>query len=219
MSRAAYGKLSRLYRTQTLARLTNGDGGSSTIGLSLADASLKLAELEAAAAAAGVVLHSTDHAVERPLKKQKREMAPAAAGSKQDTGIDRRHENEDLSDVDSESSIGAEDIQECDATGHSSAAGDGICSEARIAELEAALAASNQQQSQQQEKGAAETGGSVGGQGRSALHQRIFALLLRYKSIQGHGFQASWGKNKSFLCSACSIAGMSCNSVQTLVSF
>ncbi|KAF6254202.1 phosphorylated CTD interacting factor 1 WW domain-containing protein [Scenedesmus sp. NREL 46B-D3] len=50
---------------------------------------------------------------------------------------------------------------------------------AGIAELE-------QQQQQQHPPGEA-------GAERAALHQRLFALLLRYKSIQGHGFQAAAG--------------------------
>ncbi len=38
---------------------------------------------------------------------------------------------------------------------------------------------------------AADAEAAAGGTSRVALHRRLFALLLRYKSIQGHGFQVS----------------------------
>ena len=47
---------------------------------------------------------------------------------------------------------------------------------------------------------AAMVGGSDGA--RAGLHARLFALLLRYKSIQGHGFQAAIGPPVWEVCRA-----------------
>lgn len=54
-----------------------------------------------------------------------------------------------------------------------------LCAEARIAELE--------QQGQQQGAAACESSPAIST--RHEFHQRLFVLLMRYKSIQGHGFQ------------------------------
>ncbi|WIA19184.1 hypothetical protein OEZ85_003829 [Tetradesmus obliquus] len=86
-------------------------------------------------------------------------------------------------DADAEAT-GSDDEEEEDEAAAAAAAGGGahhvvLCAEAKIAELE-------QQQQQQQQQGEGNTE-------RTALHQRLFALLLRYKSIQGHGFQAAAG--------------------------
>ena len=45
---------------------------------------------------------------------------------------------------------------------------------------------------------------------RAGLHARLFALLLRYKSIQGHGFQAAIGPPVWEVCRARLGVGVEC---------
>lgn len=96
------------------------------------------------------------------------EAAAAASGGQPSGGGDGGGSDSDASDGDDEGGAAA------GAQGATPA----LCAEARIAELEAAAA------------GEEEEGGSGGG-ARGELHRRLFALLLRYKSMQGAGFQAS----------------------------
>ena len=44
------------------------------------------------------------------------------------------------------------------------------------------------------DEGPAGEGIGGGGEERKALHLRLFAMLLRYKSLQGHGYQAAIGE-------------------------
>lgn len=94
---------------------------------------------------------------------------PAEAQIAHDDGVDTDSPNDDTA--------AAED-EEHNASSSSSSGQHhmALCAEARIAELE-------QQQRQQQQPGESSS------TGRDAFHQRLFVLLLRYKSIQGHGFQ------------------------------
>lgn len=77
----------------------------------------------------------------------------------------------------------ADDGTDDDLPGGESAAGGKaaglLCAEARIAELEATAAAV---------AGAEDSSSSSL---RAEFHKRLFALLLRYKSLQGAGFQVS----------------------------
>jgi hypothetical protein len=102
--------------------------------------------------------------------------APAAGATAAHTGT--KHAAAAGSDDDEETD---EEAAAAAAVGADSAHHILLCAEARIAELE--------QQQQQSSEGAAE---------RAAFHQRVFALLLRYKSIQGHGFQVSHSRKSQF---------------------
>ncbi len=73
------------------------------------------------------------------------------------------------------------------ATGAAAAGSATLCAEARIAQLEAAPEGEGSGNGD-----SSGGGGGIGGEGggpRSEFHLRLFALLLRYKSIQGAGFQ------------------------------
>ena len=64
---------------------------------------------------------------------------------------------------------------------------------APTADGDAAAAAEEQAEAEaaEVEAAAAEAEAAEGGDARSELHSRMFALLLRYQSIHGHGFQAA----------------------------
>jgi hypothetical protein len=175
ISRPAYGKLARLYRQHWTDRV--GSTGSTavpgcSVGLSLEEAAAHLAALQDSFPTA---------AVAGPQPKRRKAADPTA---------------ESASDTDSETEADDGDQQQqqggIGGVSGSSTGKQQLDAEACIAELE--------QQQQQQEALAAGIGDSTGSSStRADFHARLFALLLRYKSIQGHGFQV----REQYMCLVC----------------
>ena len=161
VSRAFYGKLARLYRTHWLEAAGAPAAGCS-IGLPMGAAAARLAELEAAAGAAGR---------QGPGGSEKGGVSASLDASASDEG----------SDEDGEAGEGtiAGGVRSGDAAM--------LGAESRIAEVEAAAAAAATTAAGAEESSGG--GSSSSSSLRAEFHQRMFALLLRYKSLQGAGFQ------------------------------
>lgn len=193
VSRPAYGKLARLYRQHWIARVSStGNAGSTaaavgvpacTVGLPLTEAAAYLATLRDSCPAA------TPAAGEGSPAKRRKTSTAEATGS-HDGSAD--HDSESDSDS-SDSPDGDREQQHCvDAGVHHAAAAGAIGNEGGLRgkqQLDAEASIAEIEQQQQQKGQEAAGAGSRGA--RADFHARLFALLLRYKSIQGHGFQVS----------------------------
>lgn len=198
ISRPAYGKLARLYRqhwlTTTAAAAGGGPGTAGgaadlvcTVGLPPSEALAQLQLLQAASRTAAAAT-----AADPPVKRHKA-THETAAEDESDSGSGSDSEGgSDSGNLGPEgaAAAGLQSVQ-----GISSKSG---CSpsQRQYLDAEAQLAEVEQQQPDADDDGGG--GGSSTNSSSSAreqFHARLFALLLRYKSIQGHGFQAAAGPN------------------------
>jgi len=194
ISRPAYGKLARLYRqhwlTTTAAAAGGGPGTAGgaadlvcTVGLPPSEALAQLQLLQAASRTAAAAT-----AADPPVKRHKA-THETAAEDESDSGSGSDSEGgSDSGNLGPEgaAAAGLQSVQ-----GISSKSG---CSpsQRQYLDAEAQLAEVEQQQPDADDDGGG--GGSSTNSSSSAreqFHARLFALLLRYKSIQGHGFQVS----------------------------